>query len=232
VYPRPRPARCFGPASCARPAGATRERVPRWAWPALTALLAGLVAVTAAGCAGGAIAADTPASSGKSFVSGAYATTYFPPGSRPEAPVISGTTLSGRPLSLRAYRGEVIVINFWGSWCAPCRQEAPALGALARHFRADRVRFLGIDIRDNPASAEAFMTTFRIGYPSLNDPSDNIALAFRGTVSPAGIPSTLVVDRSGRIAARIVGGVTFAGLKALITEVAAGTTGRSEMIGR
>jgi thiol-disulfide isomerase/thioredoxin len=115
-------------------------------------------------------------------------------------------------------------MNFWGSWCAPCRAEAPALGALARHFRAQQVRFLGVDIRDNPASARAFMKTFRIGYASLNDPSDDIALAFRATVPPAGIPTTLVIDRTGHIAARIVGGVTYSGLKALITEVSAGKT--------
>jgi thiol-disulfide isomerase/thioredoxin len=228
VYRRPRPSRCFGSASCAGPAGPAGQRRARWTSAALTGLLAALVAAAAAGCAGGAIAADTPASSGKSFVSGSYATTFFPPGSRPEAPTISGTTLGGDRLSLRAYRGDVIVINFWGSWCAPCRQEAPALGALARHFRADRVRFLGIDIRDNKASAEAFTSTFRIGYPSLNDPSDSIALAFRGTVPPAGIPSTLVIDRGGRIAARIVGGVTYAGLKALITRVAAGKPGQRQ----
>ena len=83
------------------------------------------------------------------------------------------------------------------------------------------MRFVGVDIRDDPASAEAFMRTFRIGYPSLNDPNDEIALDFSGTVPPAGIPTTLVIDRSGRIAARIVGQVSYSGLKALIRQVAA-----------
>jgi hypothetical protein len=85
------------------------------------------------------------------------------------------------------------------------------------------VRFLGVDIQDNISGGRAFMRTFRISYPSLNDPSDEIALAFRGTVPPAGIPTTLLIDRSGRIAARIVGGVSYAGLKALITKVDAKT---------
>jgi peroxiredoxin len=79
---------------------------------------------------------------------------------------------------------------------------------------------VGIDIRDEPASALAFMQTFRVAYPSLSDPSDEIALAFRSTVPPAAIPTTLVIDRQGRIAARIVGGATYAQLKSLITRVA------------
>jgi hypothetical protein len=78
-----------------------------------------------------------------------------------------------------------------------------------------------VDIRDDRASAEAFMHTFRIGYPSLNDPADAIALDFSGTVPPAGIPTTLVIDRTGRIAARIVGTVSYNGLEALITQVRA-----------
>jgi thiol-disulfide isomerase/thioredoxin len=192
---------------------------------ALVALLAGslavLVSAAVAGCGGGSIAASTPASTGQSFVSGSYSTTFFRPGSRPEAPPVSGTTLTGRQLSLRSYRGDVVVLNFWGSWCAPCRQEAPALAALARHFQSGHVGFVGVDIRDSQASAEAFARTFGVGYPSLNDPGDEIALQFRSTLPPAGIPSTLVLDRSGHIAGRIVGGVSYSGLKALISTVAA-----------
>jgi peroxiredoxin len=78
-----------------------------------------------------------------------------------------------------------------------------------------------VDIRDSQASAEAFARTFGVGYPSLNDPGDEIALQFRSTLPPAGIPSTLVLDRSGHIAGRVVGGVSYSGLKALISTVAA-----------
>jgi thiol-disulfide isomerase/thioredoxin len=115
----------------------------------------------------------------------------------------------------------VVVLNFWGSWCTPCREEAPDLAALANHFRPAGVRFVGIDIRDSPASAQAFTSDFRISYPSLNDPGDTIALDFRDTVPPAGIPTTLVVARGGRIAARVIGPVTYTGLKSLIQRVAA-----------
>jgi thiol-disulfide isomerase/thioredoxin len=113
------------------------------------------------------------------------------------------------------------VLNFWGSWCTPCRAEAPGLSALATAFKSSGVRFLGIDIRDSPATAEAFMSDFRITYPSLNDPSDNLALDFRDTVPPAGIPTTLVISPRGRISARVIGEASYNGLKSLIRRAAA-----------
>ena len=191
---------------------------------ARAALIGSLLAAAAlaiAGCEGGAIGANTPASSGQNFVSGSYQTTVFRVGSRPQAPTVAGITLTGKRLRLASYRGDVVVVNFWGSWCAPCRAEAPTLGALARQLTGSGVRFVGIDIRDEPDAALAFMQNFNVGYPSLNDPNDDIALLFRNTVPPSAIPSTVIIDRSGRIAARIVGGVTYASLKAMIRRVAA-----------
>jgi thiol-disulfide isomerase/thioredoxin len=185
------------------------------------AALAAALALGAAACGAGGTAQDTAVGNGSSFVSGSYGTTVFQPGSRPRAPQVTGTMLTGSPFRLSADRGAVVVMNFWGSWCTPCREEAPALGALARHFPGPGVRFVGVDIRDDPASAEAFMRDFRIGYPSLNDPNDAVALDFNGTVPPAGIPTTLVIDRTGGIAARIIGPVSYDGLKALITQVSA-----------
>ena len=187
---------------------------------AVGASLAAALALGAAAC-GGATAQDTAVGNGSSFVSGSYGTTVFGQGSRPQAPQVTGTMLNGGRFRLTTDRGAVVVMNFWGSWCTPCREEAPVLGALARHFSGPGVRFIGVDIRDDPASAAAFMRDFRIGYPSLNDPNDAIALDFSATVPPAGIPTTLVIDRSGRIAARIIGPVSYDGLKALITQVSA-----------
>ncbi|HYK28567.1 MAG TPA: TlpA disulfide reductase family protein [Streptosporangiaceae bacterium] len=194
------------------------SRLPVFVRSALGAAFLALAAVTA-GCDGGAIGANDPQSSGQSFVGSSYASTFYSIGHRPGAPSVSGTTVTGKQLNLASYRGDTVVLNFWGSWCAPCRSEAPALGTLARQLSADGVRFVGIDIRDEPASALAFMQTFGVGYPSLNDPSDEIALAFRSTVPPAAIPTTLVIDRDGRIAARIVGGATYIQLKSLISRV-------------
>jgi len=172
-----------------------------------------------AGCAGGDIGANTPASSGQSFVGHSYESTYYQAGSRPSAPPVSGTTVTGQHLSLSQYRGDTIVVNFWGSWCAPCRAEAPALGQLARQLAARGVRFVGIDIRDEPDSAVAFMQQFNVGYPSISDPSDEIALDFHSTVPPADIPTTLVIDRSGGIADRIFGASTYRQLLSVINQV-------------
>jgi thiol-disulfide isomerase/thioredoxin len=191
---------------------------PRRAAAVAAAVAAVALAVTA--CDAGATAQQTAVGNGNSFVSGS-GTTVYKAGAGPVAPQVTGTTLTGGRFRLSADRGDVVVMNFWGSWCTPCREEAPALAALAEHFARSGVRFIGVDIRDNPASAEAFMRTFRISYPSLNDPNDEIALDFSGTVPPVGIPTTLVISRSGRVAARIVGSVSYDGLAALIRQVAA-----------
>lgn len=188
--------------------------------PALIAAVA-LAALAATGCSGGAIGQNTPLNSGQSFVGSSYASTVFKVGSRPVAPAVSGKTVTGGRLSLASYRGDVVVVNFWGSWCTPCRDEAPALGTLAAKLSPDGVRFVGIDIRDEPDSAQAFMNSFRIGYPSISDPGDLIALEFRATDPPAAIPSTIVIDRSGRIAARIIGPVTYQTLRTLLTPIIA-----------
>lgn len=194
-------------------------RPPRRVAAFATLLAAGVLALSA--CEGGAIGASTPASNGQSFVSGDSGVTVFSHGDGPRAPRVSGTTLTGTKLSLSRYAGDVVVMNFWGSWCTPCRAEAPTLASLAHHYDARGVRFLGVDIRDSAATAKAFLSNFRIGYPSLNDPGDQIALAFRGAVTPAGIPTTLVIGRDGRIAARVVGEVSYLGLKGMINRAMA-----------
>lgn len=204
------------------------RRVIGAAAPGTRRVIGAAIAVTVtagiAACGAGATAQDTAVGNGSSFVSGSYSTNVWGQSSRPAAPKVSGSLLTGSRFELSADRGAVVVMNFWGSWCTPCREEAPVLAALARHFAPAGVRFVGVDIRDDPASAEAFMRTFRIEYPSLNDPNDQVALDFSGTVPPAGIPTTLVIDRSGRIAARIVGTVSYNGLGALIRQVSRGRT--------
>jgi thiol-disulfide isomerase/thioredoxin len=181
--------------------------------------LAGVLALGA--CDSGAIGNSGPGSNGQSFVSGSPGTTVYSGTSGPVAPRVTGTLLSGGKFALAQDRGHVVVLNFWGSWCTPCRAEAPSLSRLAEHFTPSGVRFLGVDIRDSPATAEAFQRDFRIGYPSLNDPGDEIALDFRDTVPPAGIPTTLVIGRDGRIAARVIGEVSYPGLHGLISQALA-----------
>jgi len=196
------------------------SRLPVPARIAIGAAVAALAGLAVAGCDGGAIAANVPQSNGQSFVGHSYESNFYQVGHRPDMPAVSGTTLTGQRLSLDSYKGDTLVLNFWGSWCDPCRAEAPALGTLARQLEPDHVRFVGIDIRDEPDAALAFMQNFNVSYPSLNDPNDEIALEFHDTVPPAAIPTTLIIDRSGRIAARIFGASTYAELKELVIKVA------------
>jgi thiol-disulfide isomerase/thioredoxin len=181
-------------------------------------VLAAVIALAA--CEGGPIGQSGPAGNGQSFVSGSAGTTMYG-ATGPAVPKVTGTTLAGGKFALAQYRGDVVVMNFWGSWCTPCRAEAPVLSSLSRHFGGQPVRFLGIDIRDSPASAEAFQRDFHITYPSLNDPGDVIALGFRNTVPPAGIPTTLIIGRNGRVAARVIGAVSYPGLRGLISRAVA-----------
>jgi len=194
---------------------------PAWASTVATAALFGAAMLAVTSCSGGQIAANNPLSSGNSFVGGSYDSQYFAPGSRLAAPAVSATTLTGQRFSLAAERGNVVVINFWGSWCAPCIAEAPRLAALATHFSHDPVRFVGDDVHDYATAAEAFERNHRVGYPSLNDPGSQVALAFHSSLPPTAIPSTLVIDRAGKIAARVIGEVSYNGLRALIAKVLA-----------
>src|SRR5579863_5986078 len=183
--------------------------------------LLGAVMLAVSACSGGAIAENNPASSGQNFVGSSYNSRYFKPGSRPPAPAVAGTTLAGQRFTLASDHGDVVVMNFWGSWCSPCRAEAPSLVALSAHFSRDPVRFVGDDVHDYPAAAKGFESTYNVPYPSLNDPGSQVALAFHNSVPPFAIPSTLLIDRTGHIAGIVVGEVTYDGLRALIDKVLA-----------
>lgn len=158
---------------------------------------------------------------GQGFVSGDGSLLVVDPEAREPAPELTGTTLDGEPLSLSELQGEVVVLNVWGSWCAPCREEAPYLQGVFDDTRRDGVRFVGVNTRDDLAAAQAFERRFDITYPSLVDTDGRLLLRFRGSLPPSAIPSTLVVDRQGRVAARVLGPTTYSDLKRLVDEVSA-----------
>jgi len=136
---------------------------------------------------------------------------------------LAGTTLEGSRLDVASYRGKIVVLNVWGSWCPPCHKEAPDLQAASEELAPRGVTFVGIDTRDpDPAPARAFQRSYGISYPSLID-DGGLLLALRGTVSANAIPSTLVLDGQGRIAARISGAVTRTTLTTVVTSVLDGT---------
>jgi peroxiredoxin len=140
-------------------------------------------------------------------------------GHRPLAPDFTGTTLTGSRLSFSSYRGRVVVVNFWGSWCVPCREEAAALAVTARQYAPSGVAFLGVDVRDTTASAEAFARSFGITYPSVSDSGSQITLDFTAVVPIAGTPTTLVIDRTGHIAGAVFGQASYAELNSILGQV-------------
>ena len=146
----------------------------------------------------------------------------YPPGTRSKAPQLEGATLDGAAFRLSEYAGDIIVINVWGSWCGPCRAETPDLVRLARQ-NADRgVRFVGIDTRDNLGSARAFVKKFDVPYPSLFDEGGRVLLPFRDVIPTAVIPSSIVIDREGKVAARVIGPVTYNTLKGVLDDELSG----------
>jgi thiol-disulfide isomerase/thioredoxin len=142
-------------------------------------------------------------------------------GSRPAAPPLKGTTLDGAQFDLTALRGKVVVINAWGSWCSPCRAEAPDLIRVARETETGPVRFVGIDTRDNAAAARAFVRSFKVPYPSVVDTDGLVLLAFNKILPVSAVPSTLVLDRDGRIAARVIGRINYSTLRGLVDDAVA-----------
>lgn len=165
-----------------------------------------VLAMALAGCTGSHGNA-APTSGDTLFVSGSGAVTLIPPDKRGAPIALSGELVDGGNYDVAAHRGTVFLLNVWGSWCAPCRREAPDLARawVTEQHKGD-VQFLGLNTReDATAAAVAFERRFGITYPSLRDPDGQLQLTFRSTLPPKAIPSTLVLDRQGRVAARIIG---------------------------
>jgi thiol-disulfide isomerase/thioredoxin len=149
--------------------------------------------------------------------------TRVPPDQRKELPTISGPALgSNQTISTQDFRGKVVVINVWGSWCPPCRKEAPDLQAASVETK-DIAQFVGITSKDyDPAPAEAFVRSFEITYPSIYDPTGKVLLAFAGELPPSAIPTTMIIDRQGRLAVRVLSEVSKITLVNMINDVADG----------
>lgn len=140
------------------------------------------------------------------------------PDQRSAAPKLAGELLDGGSYDVVKDRGQVVVVNFWGSWCAPCRAEADDLEATYQATKGAGVTFLGINVQDSRDKAIAFEEG-RVTYPSLFDPGSRLALEL--DIPPNTIPATVVLDRDGRIAAVIRAAVTQQGLQPIVERIAA-----------
>ena len=168
-----------------------------------------------AGCTTGSGAVDVANGGEFRFVAGTPAGEVIPADERATAPEFSGELLSGGNFESSSLAGDVAVLNFWGSWCAPCRVETPQFQEVYAEVEGDGVQFLGLNVKDVRQLATAFVDSKGITFPSLYDPKGEVALAFRDYPATA-IPSTIVLDREGRVAAVYTGEVQQDDLRAVL----------------
>jgi peroxiredoxin len=183
-----------------------------------TLLVAAAAVAVLAGCSTGADQVDVNNGGQFRFVAATPAGEVIPEGERSSAPSFSGTLLDGQEWSSTDLSGDVAVINFWGSWCAPCRVESPEFQDVYADVAEQGVQFLGVNVKDQQQLAQAFVANKGLTYPSLFDPASEVALAFRDFPAAA-IPSTVVLDRSGDVAAVYTGSVTQTDLQAVLDQL-------------
>ena len=196
----------------------------RW----LLALCALATAVALAGCSGESASngSTATASSGDfDFAGNTPLGEVIPATARESAPGFEGELLDGTAFESAALAGDITVLNFWGSWCAPCRVETPEFQAVYADVADSGVQFLGVDVKDNRQMAQAFVDSVGAEYPSLFDPRGEVAMAFRGF--PANVvPSTILIDRAGQVAAVYVAVVPEDDLRRAIDQLLAEETPR------
>jgi thiol-disulfide isomerase/thioredoxin len=177
--------------------------------------LAAMLIVTSlalTGCAGAAGSSSSKANNSLDVVG----LTTYAVSDRHAVPALTGKTFDGSALSLDDLgRGKVVLLNVWASWCGPCREESPMLGASAKVYAPQGVVFVGIDEQDTASAGRAFATSAGMTYPTFVDP-DGALLSKLKMLPQMGIPSTLILDKHGRIAARVIGPTNAAELKQVL----------------
>jgi len=175
-------------------------------WRGRALIPVGLLLLALSGCAANPIAEQYKEGDSKGYVAGDGSVTVIAEEDRAEAIRFSGSTENSEQIDSSEMLGSPVVVNFWYAGCAPCRAEAPQLKELAATYTAEGVQFVGINVYDQAETILAFNETYGITYPSIIDVDNGSAkLAFAGSVPPQAVPTTLVLDKHGRVAARILG---------------------------
>lgn len=186
-------------------------------------LATGLVALvtTLAACAPGDDAATPDDVVDQGYQSGDGSTTTWAPADRVGPVEITGTDYEGGEHDLAAWRGDVVLLNTWYAACPPCRAEAPDLAGVATNYADQGLHVLGINSRDAAGTAQAFQRQLGVPYPSLDDTSGSAVAALQGVVPVSAVPTTVLLDREGRVAARVLGLVEGSTLRALVEDLLA-----------
>ena len=153
------------------------------------------------------------------YVSGDRSVTTWEPADRTGPVQIVGTDFSGEPIDLADWLGDVVVLNTWYAACPPCRAEAPDLVALSEDYADAGVHLLGINSTDDAGAAQAFERTFAVPYPSVHDADGAAVAVLQGIVPVQAVPTTVLLDRSGRVAARVLGVIDPSTVRALLDEL-------------
>jgi peroxiredoxin len=170
------------------------------------AVIAASLALAGCSTGGSGLSSQYENAKGSGYISGDGSVVTIDAAKREPAPSWSSTTIDGDDVSDEGYRGKVVVINFWYASCPPCRTEAPDLKTLHEQLSPGGVEFLGVDVRDSETIARGFIEKYQLGYSTVLDDADNeMQLAFAGDVPPNAVPTTLVLDKRGRVAARFSG---------------------------
>ncbi|MBO1337800.1 TlpA disulfide reductase family protein [Streptomyces sp. VRA16 Mangrove soil] len=181
---------------------------------------AAAAALVLTACSGGGVNGN---GNNTNFVTSTGGISTVKKGDRSDAPVLTGKDLNGKRMSTADYKGKVLVVNIWGSWCSPCRAEAKYFSKVSEQTKDKDVQFIGINTRDaRTDSAINFEKDYGITYPSFYDPSGKLLLKFKpGTLNPQGIPNTIVIDRDGKLAARSLKALNATSLHEMIDPVIA-----------
>lgn len=183
---------------------------------------AAAIALSLTGCSSDPLADQYREGSNKNYIAGDGSVTEIVLENRGEPITFTGTTETGETVTSVDYLGNVLVVNFWYAGCAPCRAEAPDLEQVYTETAPQGVNFLGVNVRDQAATAISFNERFGITFPSIMDQDGKAQLAFSSQVPPNAVPTTLILDAQGRVAARILGQIKDASiLSTLIRDVAA-----------
>ena len=184
---------------------------------ASSAALIALAVLT--GCTG-SNAVDQTAGGQFRFVSGTGLGKTYPAGQRKPAGNFTDTLLDGGTISLRQNAGQVVVINFWATWCGPCTTETPQFDAVYRDYKTKNVAFVGIDTKDIRSQAQAFVKDNDITYPIAFDEQGQTAVAL-GKIPALSLPFTVVIDKQQRVAAVYLSRLTAKDLEPVLDQLVA-----------